>query len=60
MLGYINLYTVFLRLAYFTLIAFIVFYYLDISGYLLNRRRVAVNSYARYAVFRALAGLTVF
>ena len=59
-LGYIDPYTVYLRLAYSILIAFIIPYYLNISNYLLDRRRVAANSHAKYAVFRALTGLTVF
>jgi hypothetical protein len=60
MLGYINLYIICLRLVYFILTASIVLYYLNISSYLLGRRRVAANLRARYAVFRTLADLTVF
>jgi hypothetical protein len=59
-LEYINPYAVYLRFSYFILTAFIVPYYLGISNYLLDRRRVAVNSHVKYVVFRTLAGLIVF
>jgi hypothetical protein len=59
-LEYINPYTVYLRFFYSILIAFIVSYYLGISNYLLDRRRVAVNSYAKYVIFYILASLIVF
>jgi hypothetical protein len=53
-------YTVYLRLVYSILTASIILYYLDISNYLLDRRRVAANSHAKYAVFRILTNLIVF
>jgi hypothetical protein len=59
-LEYINPHAVCLRFSYFILTAFIVSYYLGISNYLLDRRRVAANSYVKYVVFRALASLIVF
>jgi hypothetical protein len=59
-LGYVNPYAVCLRLAYSTLITSIIPYYLGVSNYLLDRRRVAANSYAKYAVFRILTDLIVF
>jgi hypothetical protein len=59
-LKYIDPYTVYLRLTYSTLIAFIISYYLDISSYLLGRRRASANSRARCAVFRILANLIIF
>jgi hypothetical protein len=59
-LEYIDPYAVYLRFFYFILITFIIPYYLGISNYSLNRRRVAVNSYIKYVVFRILADLIVF
>jgi hypothetical protein len=59
-LKYINSYTVYLRFSYSILITSIIPYYLGISNYLLDRRRVAANSYIKYVIFRALAGLIVF
>jgi hypothetical protein len=51
---------VYLRLVYTILIASIISYYLDISNYLLDNRRVAVNSRLKYVVFRILTKLIVF
>jgi hypothetical protein len=60
MLGYIDPHTVCLRLACFTLRAFIAPYYLGISDYLLGRRRDAANSHTTCAIFYTLADLIVF
>jgi hypothetical protein len=59
-LEYIDPYTIYLRLAYSILIAFIVPYYLGISNYLLDRRRASASSRAKCVVFRVLTNLIVF
>jgi hypothetical protein len=59
-LEYIDPHAVYLRFSCSILTASIVPYYLGISDYSLDRRRVAANSYIKYVVFRTLADLTVF
>jgi hypothetical protein len=59
-LEYVDPHTVYLRFSCSILIASIIPYYLGISNYSLNRRRVAANSYIKYVVFYTLASLIVF